>query len=312
VRKQRDLFVDFWWPVAKHGYQWVEAKPPAEAETQLLLVPRSAAISEYRPLKSNTGLFREFVALEQTPEGVLKFANRYGELGIPKQMDVSNKPEAQYGELFSDWCKQIRAMQYPAANWDRFRAGNLEQIAKALPVDTGHSTPQIEQLIYLLPSDLGNDPTARHYNSDSADRSRPVSIAGRILSAIATQVNRRLQDAEVSPKLLYDRRIGKLIMHVVPDKLLGALWLQFARTIDGEKEHRSCPGCDRWFEVSPGQGRSDKEYCSGACRARAYRERKEQACQMRADGKLPSEIAKDLDVDLSQVRRWLKASKKKG
>jgi hypothetical protein len=32
--------------------------------------------------------------------------------------------------------------------------------------------------------------------------------------------------------------------------------------------------CRKWFTIEEGQGRSDKQYCSNACRMRAYRKRK--------------------------------------
>jgi hypothetical protein len=311
VRKQQNPFFEFWWAVAKGGYEWVKTKPSADAHTELLLVPRSAATSEYPPLKKYTGLFREFLAVKPTPKGVLAFANRYGQLGIEKRMDASNEPRARFGELLSDWCLQIQAMQKMVALWDWVQANEPAQIAPALGIAYGGTNPEGEQLIHLFPGGPRDDPTERHYGPRSADPFRPEEMAGRVLAAIATQVNARLTGAEVSPQLLHDRQLGKLVMHVVPHSLLGALWFQFARTIDGEKEHRRCGGCKQWFEVSPGQGRTDKEYCSGACRARAYRQRQEQARELRAKGQIPKHIAKEMDVELEQVRRWLKPSKHK-
>jgi hypothetical protein len=37
---------------------------------------------------------------------------------------------------------------------------------------------------------------------------------------------------------------------------------------------RACVQCRKWFTLEAGRGRSDKEYCSNACRMRAYRKRK--------------------------------------
>jgi hypothetical protein len=37
---------------------------------------------------------------------------------------------------------------------------------------------------------------------------------------------------------------------------------------------RTCVQCRKWFTLEAGRGRSDKEYCSNACRMRAYRKRK--------------------------------------
>jgi hypothetical protein len=44
--------------------------------------------------------------------------------------------------------------------------------------------------------------------------------------------------------------------------------------IDGSESLQNCVECERWFTISAGQGRSDKAYCSNACRMQAYRKRK--------------------------------------
>jgi len=53
-----------------------------------------------------------------------------------------------------------------------------------------------------------------------------------------------------------------------------ALWAQLVRAIDGNLNLRACVQCRKWFTLEAGRGRSDKEYCSNACRMRAYRKRK--------------------------------------
>jgi hypothetical protein len=59
-----------------------------------------------------------------------------------------------------------------------------------------------------------------------------------------------------------------------PEDLLDALWIQLALAIDGNQNLRPCAECHTWFRIETGGGRSDKEYCSDACRMRAYRRRK--------------------------------------
>jgi hypothetical protein len=67
---------------------------------------------------------------------------------------------------------------------------------------------------------------------------------------------------------------GAARLCIRPETLLDALWTQLAQAIDGSQSLRNCVECKRWFTISAGQGRSDKEYCSDACRMRAYRKRK--------------------------------------
>jgi hypothetical protein len=59
-----------------------------------------------------------------------------------------------------------------------------------------------------------------------------------------------------------------------PNGLVNALWTQLAFAIDGHINLGSCVECRGWFTLEAGRGRSDKEYCSDACRMRAYRKRK--------------------------------------
>ncbi len=62
-----------------------------------------------------------------------------------------------------------------------------------------------------------------------------------------------------------------------PTDLLDALWIQLTLAIDGNQNLRSCAECRTWFPIEAGGSRSDKEYCSDACRMRAYRKRKKGA-----------------------------------
>jgi hypothetical protein len=95
-----------------------------------------------------------------------------------------------------------------------------------------------------------------------------------------------------------------------PRNLLGALWLEFAEAYAG-KELRQCVECKKWFAVRGHlpRSRSDVRYCSVACRNRAYRSRQEQARRMRAEGKSPRAIAKELGSDLETIKRWLSTGK---
>jgi hypothetical protein len=63
-------------------------------------------------------------------------------------------------------------------------------------------------------------------------------------------------------------------LRVIPETLLTALWTQLVLAIDGNLTLRGCVQCRKWFTLEAGRGRSDKQYCSNACRMRAYRERK--------------------------------------
>lgn len=59
-----------------------------------------------------------------------------------------------------------------------------------------------------------------------------------------------------------------------PSTLAGALWQRFAEEVAGLMCCVRCPApkCGRWFLIGDA-ARNDKQYCSGACRSRTFREK---------------------------------------
>jgi hypothetical protein len=92
----------------------------------------------------------------------------------------------------------------------------------------------------------------------------------------------------------------------VPNDLLGAVWLQFAQTVGGDKGFRRCSQCGLWFELAPEGGRKTKQFCSGTCRARAHRTRQEKIWELHRQGKRAKEIADEVGTDLATVKKWVK------
>jgi len=78
----------------------------------------------------------------------------------------------------------------------------------------------------------------------------------------------------VELRLKEDPLSGSARLSILPHTLLHALWVQLVLAIDGNVSLRACVQCRKWFTLEAGRGRSDKEYCSDACRMRAYRKRK--------------------------------------
>ena len=80
----------------------------------------------------------------------------------------------------------------------------------------------------------------------------------------------------VHTRLLYDTEVQSFGVHVVPTSLLGALWLQCALAIAGDRTYRRCASCQEWFWVSPEGGgkRRHSDYCGSTCKVREWRKRK--------------------------------------
>jgi hypothetical protein len=105
--------------------------------------------------------------------------------------------------------------------------------------------------------------------------------------------------------LLYDRDRQHLRLCQVPRTFLAALWLQFAQAVAEDKDYRQCGECGSWFEVSPEVARTNRRFCSNACRSRLYRQRQARAKELFAEGKSLQEIAAELRSTVAVVKKWI-------
>jgi len=125
-------------------------------------------------------------------------------------------------------------------------------------------------------------------------------------------INRNLQ-GHASPKLFPDvwplkpsQKLPVLAsLRLVPSNLYACLWLQMAQAISSDKHQKECPACGQWFEVRAKGVRSDRLYCSEACRKRVHRERQAHACRLHAAGRKPKEIAQELGAEVALVKKWI-------
>jgi hypothetical protein len=60
---------------------------------------------------------------------------------------------------------------------------------------------------------------------------------------------------------------------LIAPSLADMIRAQFVLSVSSGVVHRQCAECPTWFAVYPGSGRPEKEFCSNACRMRAYRRR---------------------------------------
>jgi hypothetical protein len=129
---------------------------------------------------------------------------------------------------------------------------------------------------------------------------QPGELADLMLKAVLQQKLRGRLSLVFSPPA-HDALVPQ------PDSLLGALWLQFAQAVIQNKQYRRCESCAEWFEISPQVARAERVFCSTACRSRAYRQRRDEARRLNADGVPLEQIARDLQSDAETVSGWIKA-----
>jgi hypothetical protein len=114
---------------------------------------------------------------------------------------------------------------------------------------------------------------ATETSRQSIDRFTPGDVVLPALEHIRKEINDKLSE-NTTLRMLWHHDRDDVTCCAVPKNLLGAIWLQFAIAVETKTDFRSCAECQKWFEVTPGTGRKDKQFCSTACRVKNYRERK--------------------------------------
>ncbi|MFZ5768638.1 MAG: hypothetical protein ACOY3F_08080 [Bacillota bacterium] len=309
-------FFRFLWSVPTHGFRWVRGTAQASGvEDDYLAENQPEGLGKhelYQPLRMFTGLFRTFADTPPTKEGILRFANKYGhlfELQDAVVVEHEGRKAVASAEALSLWQQQIWDMRLAVELWDAVQARDIAALSRRLTWTKGPGGMGVLYDTHLT-GDSGEPRytewiAAPNIHPERLELFAPGDLVMPALYRVQRVVNEHLK-GQVSPRLLWDEHRSRLGLHIVPQSLIGALWLQFAHAITGRKAYRRCEECGTWFEVSPRVARTNRIYCSNACRTRAYRRRKVQAQQMYAAGKAIGEIAEALGSDEATVAGWVK------
>ena len=307
-----DAFVD------GQGYTWLVAtdqkryarrirspwNPQGEDTPRLVLVAKHPELMDrihVVPTQEDPALFRNFAAMEPTPEQILEFVHRYGRLWNEEH------------ERFEEWEFEIRTMRFLIELWDAVRAGKrsgiIEEHFKAdkeglVHYPFGDTVLQYSPWLWKrqrIGKHTGDEVSLETGDYGVGHQGTPLRAAQ---SYVVQAINTRL--SVLGAQTMLDRPNGHFQLVTVPHNLLGALWFQFAASIAGQKSYRACEVCGRAMEMSPDVNRADRRYCSDACRSRALRRRQKQAAEMRASGKTLREIAKATGSDMPTIKKWLR------
>jgi hypothetical protein len=314
---------DFTWSVDEEGYSWGElpaglagSSDPARYHCVLKPAEVSVRVRQYQPLHDFTGLFRTFAAILPGPEGegIIAFANRFGPLGSPPMgfrltapgMDLPQTPDTW--DLVGIWLLAIDEMNELVSLWDLVQKGDRSALSQLIQWQGRN------QIYYhTWPNTIlgeGGKYGDQHliFSPEHHGQWLRQFTPGDVLMPALVYVQRRVNywiEAAASPKLRWDATKARTELVFIPGSLLGALWLQFARAIEGNRSYRQCKECGQWFEVSPETARTSRLFCSGPCRSKAYRGRQERAKELHDKGWSVKKIATELESDIPTVRRWL-------
>lgn len=261
---------------------------------------------------------------------------------LSETADETNPHPWGWGESLSRWQEEIFTMRRVVSLWDKVQAGDTGGLAQHIHWrkgdETGEAGVLYTNLPYVPPHAAARIPaeqrallplfgireaTARDMppaenafiiswivRAGETHPFRPGDLGQPALWYIQTQINEHLTGTvSISPRLLWNPEMTELGLYLVPRSLLGALWLQFAQAVAGNKSYRQCEYCAAWFEVSLGASRPTRLYCSDACRFKAYRHRQDEAYQLSQQGIPLKEIAKRLGTDVPTAKGWIKKRK---
>jgi Putative ATPase subunit of terminase (gpP-like) len=300
--------IAFYWDVPQGGFRWMDASAIADATPRRWLtdaVPVGLAmdVRRYNPLDEYPALFRTFADTPLTEDGISRFANQFGGLGAWEQIRLTSGPEVVMGmgESRQIWMNEIDAMRRAVQLWDAVRHRDAPWFEQHVRVESRSS-----EEIWVSYLEEGVLYHREVIGPDLAGFVKPHDVRRPTLLVVQKMINTRLWE-QTAPRLLYDPERDGLGVYLVPKNLLGALWLQFARAIDGNKDYRRCGGrCGQWMAISLDAHRTHKRFCSDACRNKAYRERQAEARRLYVEGLSVEQIAQQLGADFRAVQRWVK------
>jgi hypothetical protein len=285
-----DSHIWFAWQASKTGYCWWEDWQPGQ-ELRVVGYLRSDArqglIEGDRYLVANaefeeapsmtacspleaTGLFRDFAALKPCDGEIREFANRNGLLTDGRLViagDDAGDDDADFpGEPLSVWTQEIARMSFLLQLWELVENKDKRGLAQYIEWTEifGHRGFRFKDPQDRFPA---RDILGAPWLAQVLRQRDVLTPAQFILDSLVTE--------QVSGQI--DHAIFRDVRHrpslrCVPRDLRTALWLQFAGAIEGSKEYQQCDECQTWFEIGSRQGgRSDKRFCSTACRARNWR-----------------------------------------
>lgn len=292
-------FTLFWWAVRKGKYsiEDIEMNDGEAGRYVIYRLPPDGPVSRrlYQPLRprKNTALCIEFGKLETNQEEkILSFVEAYGFLtrkenrvqGFVKDASSQTDPCPADMESFALWQGEIIAMKRAYALWmilDNSISKRLAQIIEWKDKGSVYCYPQrivttshpLEPEGLELP--LKIDPP---HALPRPEPFQPGDIEKPAWVYLQRLINDHLR-GRVSPQFVELRQTKNPNApsgwgwRLVPDDLLGALWLQFGQMIEEGWDYRTCAYCGKPFWTNNGEKRRDSKYCSASCRNLSWRGR---------------------------------------
>lgn len=263
--------------------------------------------ARYEPLRELPALFREFAAMPPDRHAYLAFAEAYGPLtarpdgGFPGRLSLWGREHQElrhavslFDALGSGSIDDLGALGIVgksagdnplgerrfevspsyAGNWDQiveslFECSSRMCDAKMVQVLRDRVSGNTEgEMLRALLERRPRDSACVYGKTDTS----PRTIVRRVLASLLTDAFNRH-----AVSVVFSTDESPLGLGIEPSfkvrDLIGALWVQLALAVAGNRTYRPCPVCGKWWDAT--NARSHKTVCSDNCRAkRSYRQRK--------------------------------------
>ena len=255
-----DVPLQFRWHLPDNGHHWVEpraAREPDQRGGPFLTNGRPIGAAglrarRYQPLSAYSGLFRVFADTEPTQDAIKVFADRFGALGgdVAEQIPLDDQSSARgalfgTGEPLTAWTNEILTMRLAIDLWEAARNGDVGRLERVIFWSEDRTGVQILSHPELAHDQLPKAPNrverawiaGAHPDDPMLERFMPGDLIKPALHYVQSTINTRLE-GRASPRLLWDAEHERLGLFIVPDGLVGALWLQFARAVERDSRVR--------------------------------------------------------------------------
>ena len=283
-------------PASLVAFEWSRMDNPHWVDGDGLRVLCGFNANEtYRPLKSEPALFRAFASLPDREDAFAAFARSYGDLYDPDYLVRDGRvlspddglDEGQgfdgLGNALTVWRAHRRLLAFALRLWDALNEGRARDVIGTDLVLT--PTPRRQRGTHASAldanpgshrDDAGGSRSPPERDSDPRRRirlarlrlERTSSPETTVQSALATLITEMCGSVDVAMEIS-SAQPGALRLTFEVSSLIGAMWLQFALAVDGNRKYRSCPECGEWWDAT--ETRSDRQTCSDRCRKRRHR-----------------------------------------
>jgi hypothetical protein len=212
----------------------------------------------YYPFREdNCSISREFCQI-RTTEAIVKFANKYGLLGLENipgaTPDYLAEISAEAHEPTSEWFFEAERLRRMYRVWDLVESKDKKGL-KAIIRCSQDETGAVAAIEAVFEDDVRVGGPFCGAGTRWLERWNGPKLLFEQARVLLVDEFNKTMDGMAALKLLIDP-YGRLRSYQAPVNLLGAIWLEFGEVISGARRQIRCESCNEWWDVT--QYRRDK------------------------------------------------------